>query len=296
MNQTMEQAKTQLTELIEAARTGAIIPIRLTGQLEALLETLQQAETAARDQISAAASSVSGDADQVMQENAEFMKVAIHDLRTPMTSIRGYSDMLANPGIAGELNQMQDQLLQVVRSNSKRMETLLSDMSYINKLRAGILPVNNKMDMFKNIAQMAEQQARPIAEELNRQLEFDIPQGLPILTTDGDLFAHALLKLIENGLRYSAEGEGKVTVSARAEGSKLVVTIEDNGIGMTPEEFKRLGGLFFRADNDTVREHKGSGLGVYIAYGIVEALGGRAEAESEPGKGTRFTLRFEGSA
>lgn len=292
----LEEAKAALSTLIDDARSGKIIPVRLAGQLEALLALLQQAEAEqqAAPEPQPAPPAGDGSAATVMAENAEFMKTAIHELRNPMTSIRGYSDMLNNPDMSGELNAMQQQLLDVVRANTRRMEDLLSDMSYINKIRAGILLVEEKMDMFKNIAQMAEKRARPLAEELNRQLEFDIPQGLPLLMTDGEHFAHALFKLIENGLRYSPEGEGKVIVSARAEGSDLIVLVEDNGIGMTPDEIAQLGTLYFRSDEDAVRAFKGSGLGIPIVFGLVDLLKGDIRVESEPGKGTKFTLMFKG--
>ena len=108
------------------------------------------------------------------------------------------------------------------------------------------------------------------------------------------MMALAMNKLIENGLRYSLEGEGKVTVRGRGEDNNLVVTIEDNGCGMTEAEMQPLGTLFYRSDNDVVRAYKGSGLGVFIAYRIIEQIGGRVEATSTPDKGTTFTLRFAG--
>jgi signal transduction histidine kinase len=74
----------------------------------------------------------------------------------------------------------------------------------------------------------------------------------------------------------------------------LVVTISDNGIGMTPEDLEKLGTLFFRSDHDTVRNHKGSGLGIPIAYGIIEALGGSIDVESTLDEGTTFTIRLKG--
>ncbi|MBC8171771.1 MAG: HAMP domain-containing histidine kinase, partial [Anaerolineae bacterium] len=208
----LEQAQSQLKELIEAAKKGMIIPVRLPGQLEAIGTLLDQSKDEQEHaSAKAQAETIPGDAKQVMHDNAEFFKTAIHELRTPMTSIRGYADMLSNPGMTGPLNDMQTQLLQVVRTNSRRMENLLSDMSYINKIRAGLLNVNPKMDTFKNIALSVEKKTKPLADELHRQIEFDIPQGLPLLTTDGELLAHAMFKLIENSLRYSAEGEGKAT-------------------------------------------------------------------------------------
>lgn len=293
----LSEARAQVNALLEAARTGAIIPIRLPGQIEAIAELLTQAETqaaAALQEAQKAASSTSGGGGFDQKEAAEFWKVAIHELRTPMTSIRGYGDMLNNTGMAGPLSDMQSQLLQVMRANSRRMEGLLSDMSYLNKVRADILHVTPKMDMFSNIGMMLKKKAEPLAEELHRQIEFEIPQGLPLLETDGELLSVALMKLIENGLRYSAEDTGKVTVRAEAKGYDLVIHIEDNGIGMTPDEMKRLGEVYFRSDHELVRSYKGSGLGVAIAYGLIKGLNGIYTVKSEFGKGTHFTVTLTG--
>lgn len=294
----LSEARAQVNALLEAARTGAIIPIRLPGQIEAIAELLAQAETqaaAALQQAQKAASSTSGGGGGFDQKDtAEFWKIAIHELRTPMTSIRGYGDMLNNTGMAGPLSDMQSQLLQVMRANSRRMEGLLSDMSYLNKIRADILHVTPKMDMFSNIGMMLKKKAEPLAEELHRQIEFEIPQGLPLLETDGELLSVALMKLIENGLRYSVEDTGKVTVRAESKGYELVIHIEDNGIGMTPDEIKRLGEVYFRSDHELVRSYKGSGLGVAIAYGLIKGLNGTYTVKSELGKGTHFTVTLTG--
>lgn len=290
----LEQAKQALAELLENARVGNIIPIRLPSQLEAIQAALLDAEKEHQDEIADLRRRPGGDIETVLRDNAEFMRVAIHDLKNPLASIKGYSDLLNNPAMGGELSPMQSQLLQVIRSNSKRMEALLEDMSVMNRLRGGITKVNQKMDMFKNIAMVIEKKMRPLAEELNRQLEFDIPQGLPLLNVDGDLIAIVFNKLIENGLRYSPEGTGKVSVKARGEGNKLIVDVEDNGVGMTEEEQSHLGELFYRADNDVVRAYKGSGLGIPIAYGLVDVLRGTITVKSEPNKGTCFTVSFEG--
>lgn len=292
----LAEAQDQLQALIENAKTGAIIPVRLPGQLAAIADLLTKAQDEHQETVkqakAAQSSAATGDDASALVENAEFFKTAIHELRTPMTSIRGYSDMLAT--MAGDLTDMQTQLLTVVRSNSRRMEALLSDMSYINKLRAGILSVATKVDAFKNIAQMVEKKAAPVAQELNRQIEFDIPAGLPILDTDGDHLSFALYKLVENGLRYSAEGTGKVTVGARGEGKELIITVQDNGIGIPADDLPKVGTMFFRSDNDLIRAHKGSGLGVAIAYRVIELLGGTVSLQSEAGKGTTFTIRLKG--
>ena len=288
---TLAQAKTLLEELIQAAESGAIIPIRLPGQLSAIRDLIDQAQQ--ESEAEAAKSGVrraATDQAEFLKEQAGFVSHAIHELRTPMTSIRGYSDMLRS---MGPLNEMQQQFVETIRTNSRRMESLLTDVSDTSKIKAGTLRTNPKMDMFKNIALMVEKQAQPVADQLERKLTFDIPQGLPILNVDGELLAKALYKLVENGLRYSND-DGEVTVSGSADGSTLVIEVKDNGIGMTPEELAKLGTIYFRADNETVLSHKGSGLGIPVAYGIVKAFGGTVSVTSEVGTGTTFMIKLPG--
>lgn len=281
------QAREKLAELIENARTGNIIPVRLPGQLEEIVALLDDT-----DDDSASNSAPAGDVDTMRAENAEFISTAVHELRTPMTSIRGYSDMLNTPAM-GELNDMQKQFIDTIRTNAKRMEGLLQDVSDISKIRGGTLKITEKMDMFKNIVMLVEKDTTPQAEEMGKTLTFDIPQGLPLLNTDGEFFAKAIRKLVENSLRYTDEN-GEITVRARNEDNTLVVEVEDNGIGMSADEIAMLGTLYWRADNDTVRSFKGSGLGIPIAFGIMELLGGKIDVASTPGEGTRFTLRMRG--
>ena len=283
----LTQAQTLLAQLVEAAKTGAIVPIRLPGQLEEIQDLLDQAQEEAEQ---AAPVPPPPEMEEFLKEQAFFISHAIHELRTPMTSIRGYADMMRS---MGELNDMQKQFVETIRSNARRMEGLLTDVSDTSKIKGGTLRLNQKMDMFKNIAMMVEKQAQPVAEQLNRKLVFDIPQGLPILNVDGELLSKAIYKLVENGLRYSND-DGEVKVSASADGNKLIIQVQDNGIGMTPEELAQLGTIYFRADNETVRTHKGSGLGVPVAYGIVKMLGGSTDVTSEVDKGTTFTIKLAG--
>lgn len=288
----LDNALEKLNALVESAQKGTIIPVRLPAQLEEIAQDLKTAQQHQAEALAQAkASTPTNFDDDYMAQEAHFVGHAVHELRTPMTSIRGYSDML---GAMGELNDMQKQFLDVIKVNTRRMEGLLSDVSYINKIRKGTLKVVPKMDMFKNLAMRLEKDYQPLAEELGRELVFEIPQGLPFLNIDGDLFTVALGKLIENGLRYSPQGTGRVVVSGDTEGNHLVVIIQDNGIGMTPEDIEQLGTIYFRSDRDEVREFKGSGLGIPIAYGMINMMGGTIEVESTPDEGTRFSIRILG--
>lgn len=282
----LDVAITQLNDLLESARTGALIPIRLPGQIEDILNNVQAAKEA-QATASSAPVAIPPDMEAYMEEEAYFVGHAVHELRTPMTSIRGYSDML---GSMGELNDMQKQFLDIIKINSRRMETLLADVSYINKIRKNTLKLAPKMDMFKNIAMRIEKDYQSLADDLGRELAFEIPQGLPFLNLDGDLFTVALGKLVENGLRYSPAETGRVVVIGETAGNRLRVIIQDNGIGMSEDDIAQLGTIYFRSDRDEVREFKGSGLGIPIAYGLIAVMDGTIVVESKLNEGTRFII------
>lgn len=293
MTQSLEQAQAKLNELLDAAKKGAIIPIRLPAQIEEIAALLTQAEEEAKTaQPSAAASGAPTDMESYIKREAYFVGHAVHEIKNPLTPVKGYVDMLMG---MGGMNEMQQQFMNVIKTNVKRMEAVLNDVGIVNKLEKKTIKVNPKMDMFKNIGLRVEKDMTPLAKELNRQLTFDIPSGLPLLNVDGDLLTTALNKLVENALRYTPAETGQVTVSAAAEGSTLVITVSDNGIGITPEDMAHLGEIYFRSEHDVVREFKGSGLGIPIVYGLVrDVFGGTVEVTSEVDKGTTFTIKLPG--
>jgi len=232
------------------------------------------------------AESLSQKLDQTIATNRRFVSVMVHEIRGPMTSIRGYSDMLGK-NVVGPLNEMQQQFVETIRSNVIRMEHLVTDISDISKIRSGRMRLDSKMDMYKNIAMEVEKSTKALAEEHQHALTFATPSGLPLLNLDSARLAQALTKLVVNALQYTANG-GQITVKAEGVDGGLKVLVIDNGIGMTPEEKAHVGELFWRADSDHVRSFKGHGLGLPIAIGFSEMLGGQFLFESETGKGSTF--------
>ena len=224
--------------------------------------------------------------DELVQTNAKFVSVMVHEIRGPMTSIKGYSDMLAK-NVVGELNEMQGQFVETIRSNVARMEHLVSDISDISKLRSGRIRLEPKMDTYKNIAMQVEKELAPLAEQLGHTLLFETPDGLPLLNLDGGRLAQVIVKLAQNALQYTPQG-GTIIVRAEKVDGRLKVSVIDNGVGMTPEEQQHVGELFWRADNEHVRSFKGHGLGLPIAIGLIELMGGEFFFRSEPEKGSTF--------
>jgi len=264
----------------------ASAPEALHPQLDALRASLHQAYQAGEGQ---AAETLRETLQEREVKTSEFISVMVHEIRKPMTSIRGYADML-HKKLMGELNDMQTQFVGTIRNNIISMEQLVTDISDISKLRAGRIKPTAKMDTFKNIIMQLEKDFTEVAAARQQSLSFDLPQGLPLLNLDSGLFEKSLRKILDNALKYSPEGTGKIRLAASGDGPRLAITISDNGVGMSAAELERLGELFFRGDNEVVAQTKGYGMGVPIAKACLALLGGNITWASTKGGGTVCTI------
>lgn len=223
---------------------------------------------------------------EIIDTNAQFTSVMVHEIRVPMTSIRGYSDMLSK-NVVGTLNEMQTQFIETIRSNVIRMEHLVADISDISKLRSGRMRLESKMDMYKNIAMLVEKETAELTAAHNHTLTWDTPSGLPLLNLDSTRLGQVLKKLVINALQYTPDG-GQITVKAEAVDGRLKVSVIDNGIGMSEADKTHIGEVFWRSDSEHVRSFKGHGLGLPIVIGFVQQMGGEFFYESQEGKGSVF--------
>lgn len=280
--------------LVEARALLKSLRLSAPADLRTSLDDLERLlEAAARRGEGEEAEALRRRIDELIQENARFASLMVHEIRIPLTSIKGYSDMLAK-NVVGELNEMQAQFIETIRSNVIRMEHLVSDISDISKLRSGRLRLEPKMDLYKNIALQVEKATAGLAAAHNHTLVFETPAGLPLLNVDAERLAQALTRLVINALQYTPDG-GTITVRAEDVDGKLRVSVTDTGIGMTAEELQHVGELFWRADNEHVRSFKGHGLGLPIAKGLIELMGGEFFFSSEEGKGSTFGFVVPGA-
>ncbi len=272
-------------------QVGTLAPNDLQSRLAELNNLLQRAVSRGEGtDAEALRQRLSANADQA----ASFNSMMVHEIRKPMTSIRGYSDMLAKPGMIGPMNEMQQQFIDTIRNNIIRMEGLVSDISDINKLNAGRLKLDNKMTTFGQVMMDVQKQAEPLIAEYQQTVNWDVPQGLPILNTDAKQLAKIIVNLVKNAIQYTPKG-GAITVKAeRHEGNVLQVCISDSGIGMKQEEITRLGEPFYRADHELVTSTKGYGLGVPIAMGLLALMGSKLAVESVYGQGSKFSFTLIG--
>lgn len=271
----LQAARARLEALKAAAEAGNLPAAQLPAEIDAILALLDPAP----DALAAERHSAS-----------EFISIGVHEMRIPLTSIRGYGDMLGK-GILGPLNEQQAQFLETIRANTARLDRLIADFNDVAKIRAGRLHLDRRMDTAKNVLLDAQKRVQALAEERGSPLAFDVPDGLPILNADGPRVAQALAYLVENALLYSPAGS-PVSVTASGKGSTLHVSVTDHGLGMTADDLAHLGEPFWRAEHEAIRAEKGHGLGYAVARGIIAAHDGQMHVESafEAGSTFGFTL------
>jgi len=281
----LDQARERVRKLRESAEG------ELRQELDAIDRLLEEAaQTNGTDEVAELRARL----DEVVQTTAKFTSVMVHEIRIPLTSIKGYTDMRAKH-VAGPLNEMQQQFAETVRSNVSRMESLIADVSDASKLYAGRIKLDPKLETYKNIAQKVEKDVAELAAAREQTLTFETPSGLPLLNVDGERLAQALRKLVTNAIQYTPEG-GEITVKAEAvNGGRLKVSVIDNGIGMAPDELAHVGERFWRSEDERVREVKGHGLGLPIAIGLIELMNGEFFFTSERDKGSTFGFVLPGA-
>lgn len=283
----LQEAQNLVAQLLEQASDAESLKSGLT-QVKALLAQAVKSGEGEEPE------SLRQKLNSVLDQNATFTSLMVHEIRKPMTSIRGYSDMLAKPGLIGTLNDQQQQFIDTVRNNIIRMEGLVSDISDINKLNSGRLRLDSKMTTFGQVIMEVQKLVEPVNTEFQHQITWDIPQGLPILNTDGKQLAKVVGNVVKNACQYTPKG-GQITVRAeRLDGNVLKVVVTDTGIGMKPEEIARLGEAFYRADHELVTMQKGYGLGIPIAMGFLSLMNSRLNCESVFGQGTTFSFELVG--
>ena len=226
------------------------------------------------------------DAVAANRSKSEFVSVVSHELKLPMTSIKGYSDLMLS-GATGQLNENQTSFLTTIRNNVNRMATLVSDLADISRIESGNLRLEPREVPVWDVIDEVVTLTRTQVTQKNQTVTVDIPQELPKAWCDRNRLAQILTNLISNANKYTQEG-GAIIVHATRDGKMIQIKIEDNGLGMTPDDQRSLFSKFFRSADDKVREAPGTGLGLSITKNLIELQGGTIWFESEYRKGTSF--------
>jgi signal transduction histidine kinase len=225
-----------------------------------------------------------------------FIDFVAHELKQPMTSIQGYARML-ELGIGGELNDTQKQFVQVITSNAERLGRLVNDLLEISRLEAGRVRLELAPLQIRPVVDEAITRVQADVEARHHVLSVDVPTDLPAVLADRERLAQILTSLLRNACRYTPDGGTiRITAGERARPQlrpdHVLIGIRDTGIGLSPQDLARVGEKFFRASHHLVRSQPGIGLGLAIARRLVELHGGELTVESEPERGSTFSVRI----
>jgi len=218
----------------------------------------------------------------------EFVSTVSHDFRIPLTSIKGYVDLLLDEE-AGELNDMQKDFLTIVKQNSERLVNLINDFLDISRIESGKIVFEIKTHDIKSIIQEVVSTFKGLIEEKSLRLELKIPDRLPKVLVDHDRIIQVLNNLVSNAIKYTFP-EKDIGISVDRKGNYVVVSVFDNGVGISPEDQKKLFTKFYRVDSSLTQETGGSGLGLSICKTIIERHGGKTWVESKEGEGSTFSF------
>ena len=236
--------------------------------------------------------------DEVQRANlakSDFVSFVAHELKNPMTSIKGYTELLA-AGSVGQINEMQANFLNTIRSNVERMSALVSDLNDNAKIEAGRLRLDYKPVEVAEVVDEVLRSTKRQVEDKRQTIELQLSPHLPLVWADRLRVGQVLTNLVSNAHKYTPEG-GNIVLGADEtnnqwdpEGAKQVVHlwVKDNGIGINIEDQAKIFQKFFRSDDMKAREVPGTGLGLNITKSLVEMQGGRIWFDSEFRKGTTF--------
>ena len=216
-----------------------------------------------------------------------FIANATHELRAPLTNIRLYVETALDEGAHDDA--VQADCLNVINQEAHRLERMVAEVLSVAQIEAGTLQLKRDDVNLAQVFGDLEHDYVLQAKDKEIELAFDLPPNLPVIQADRDKVIAGLHNLLSNALKYTPTG-GKVTVAVAIEPQQIVVEVTDTGIGISNEDTGRIFEKFYRAHDRRVLDVSGSGLGLAIAREVIRLHGGDITVQSEPDKGSTFTL------
>jgi PAS domain S-box-containing protein len=219
---------------------------------------------------------------------SDFVATVSHDLRSPLTLMRGYTSML---GTVGDLNDQQREYVNKIIVGVENMSHLVNNLLDLGRIEAGVrLAVENVgvLDILQRVTGALQHKAA----EKDITVTIELPRDMPhALEADGSLLDQALYNLVENAIKYTPQG-GRVRLTTHSTSAHVIFEIADSGVGIPADHAAQLFEKFYRSPQRETRAEFGSGLGLAIVRSIAGRHHGRAWVESEPGQGSRFFLQI----
>ncbi len=220
----------------------------------------------------------------------EFISMASHQLRTPLTSIKGYLSMLIE-GDVGEVTEDQKHLLNEAFISSERMVRLIGDFLNVSRLQTGKFMIDKHPVDLAKLVQREVEGLTVNAAAKNLKFVYKAPKNIPLLNLDENKIQQVVMNFADNAIYYSKE-KGKITITLKKIPGFVEFTVKDNGIGVPEKEQAHLFHKFFRATNARRARPDGTGVGLFLAQKVVSDHGGTILFESKEGKGSTFGFRL----
>ncbi len=220
----------------------------------------------------------------------EFLATMSHELRTPLTAILAFSDLLSE-GVYGPLNERQRQAAGDIRNSGRHLLDLISDVLDVAKIDAGTLTLDVGPVEVKTISWASLRLIEQAAKRKHLHISTSFDRAVNIIQGDERRVKQILVNLLSNAVKFTPEGgEIGLEIGGDREAHVVHFTVWDTGIGIADEDVKRLFQPFVQLDTSLSREHGGTGLGLALVHRMTELHGGGVVVESEPGRGSRFTV------
>jgi two-component system sensor histidine kinase VicK len=219
------------------------------------------------------------------------MSTASHELKIPMTSIKGYAKLLSM-GAVGSLTEQQREFLGVISNNVDRMDRLVSDLLDVSRIEAGRIRLELEDVQIKDVIDEVLESVHTQIEKKELHLSLDIDEDLPRIRADYTRVVQIMTNLISNAYKYTPKG-GNITVIAKPYNGAvqgIIVSVRDTGYGISAADLAKLFTTFHRSSDKKIREQPGTGLGLAITKKMIESHGGEITVESEYGAGSCFTF------
>lgn len=215
----------------------------------------------------------------------QFISIAAHELKTPLTSIHGFSDLLAKPAVI-ENPSLRKKYLDIIHKDAKRLGSLITNILELSRMDIGTLKLAwQKVDLEKFMGDIKEQMDI-IITQAGYQSQYEIEKGLPKIVIDLDKTFQVVTNLLSNAVKYA--GKGTISFIIKKQGDNVLFSVEDTGEGISKEHQEKIFERFYQIESHLVRSQGGTGLGLSLCQGFIEAMGGKIWVISELGKGTKF--------
>ncbi len=225
---------------------------------------------------------------QIDQAKTEFVSLASHQLRTPLSAIGWYVEMLLS-GDAGKLDETQTEYLKEIQHGGKRLVDMVNSLLNVSRIELGTFMVEPKPTKPVELAEAVLDEVKALITNHNLTLERRFAKDIPVITLDPHLLQIILQNLISNAIKYTPEG-GKITLSLGVKDDAFAIKIKDTGIGIPASQHEHIFEKLFRADNVKKTDTDGTGLGLYMVKQILDEIGGTISFASAEGKGTTFLV------